>query len=207
MKSVEMTHRWEARSLGEHLKDVKGQAMYGVVHGGVERDVRKSSLDYLTSLPFDGFCIGGSLGGNRGEMLQMLEYVMEEYREVERTKFKRSKPLHLLGIADEASIREAVTLGIDTFDSCYPTRLARHGTILTREGKLHIKSGKHRQAHGVPLDDECGCETCKNYDRAYLNHLFRASELLFLQLATVHNIHYMNDLMADLREKIMNDEI
>eukprot|EP00518_Triparma_eleuthera_P006487 CAMPEP_0182476526 /NCGR_PEP_ID=MMETSP1319-20130603/29248_1 /TAXON_ID=172717 /ORGANISM="Bolidomonas pacifica, Strain RCC208" /LENGTH=428 /DNA_ID=CAMNT_0024677621 /DNA_START=101 /DNA_END=1384 /DNA_ORIENTATION=- len=180
VKSVELTHRWEARSLREHLKDVKGQAMYGVVHGGVERDVRKGSLDYLTDLPFDGFCVGGSLGGNREEMLGMLDYVMEEYREIERSKFGRSKPLHLLGIADEASIREAVTLGIDTFDSCYPTRLARHGTLLTREGKLHIKSGKHKKSYGVPIDEKCGCDTCKKYDRAYMNHLYRASEPLFL---------------------------
>ncbi|GMH83160.1 hypothetical protein TL16_g09505, partial [Triparma laevis f. inornata] len=201
-RSVEMTHRWEGRSLVEHYKNVKDQAIYGVIHGGVDKPLRSKSLKYLTSLPFDGFCIGGSLGGNRAEMVEMLKHVMSEV-----TQFKRIKPLHLLGIADEASISETVSLGIDTYDSCFPTRLARHGTLLTRTGKLHIKSGKHSKSYGVPIDEECGCETCERYDRAYLNHLLKAREPVFYELATRHNLRYMNDYMAGLREKIMNNEI
>jgi len=206
-KSVDLTHRWEGRSLIEHYKNVKNQAIYGVVHGGVSKEIRSQSLDYLSGLPFDGFAVGGSLGGNREEMKEMLEYVMGEYRVIEETKFGRSKPVHLLGIADESSILQTVSLGIDTYDSCFPTRLARHGTLLTRSGKLHIKSSKHSKSYGIPIDEECECETCKRYDRAYLNHLLKAKEPVFYELATQHNLRYMNDLMEGIREKIMNDEI
>ncbi|GMH81934.1 hypothetical protein TrVE_jg7737 [Triparma verrucosa] len=206
-KSVDLTHRWEGRSLIEHYKNVKNQAIYGVVHGGVSKEIRSQSLEYLSGLPFDGFAVGGSLGGNREEMKEMLEYVMGEYRVIEETKFGRSKPVHLLGIADESSILQTVSLGIDTYDSCFPTRLARHGTLLTRSGKLHIKSSKHSKSYGIPIDEECECETCKRYDRAYLNHLLKAKEPVFYELATQHNLRYMNDLMEGIREKIMNDEI
>lgn len=180
--------------------------MYGVVHGGVEKDLRKHSLDYITSLPFDGFCIGGSLGGSRREMVEMLGDVMRDYNEIQGS-WDRTKPVHLLGIADESSILETVHMGIDTFDSCYPTRLARHGTILTKGGKVHIKSRKHQREYGIPLDKDCNCTTCQQVDRAYLNHLYKAKEPTFYQYAIVHNVSYMNKLMEDVREKILNDEI
>ena len=117
------------------------------------------------------------------------------------------KPNHLLGIADTESILKAVPLGIDSFDSCFPTRLARHGTLLTSHGKVHIKNRANVRAFGVKIEEDCQCDTCKRYDRAYLNHLYRAKEPLFLQLATTHNIYFMNKFMKGIREKIMNDEI
>mmetsp|Transcript_4439 Transcript_4439/g.6782 ORF Transcript_4439/g.6782 Transcript_4439/m.6782 type:complete len:129 (+) Transcript_4439:1-387(+) len=121
---------------------------------------------------------------------------------------RKNKPRHLLGIADEASIHGAVKHGIDTFDSCYPTKIARHGTLLTRQGRVNIKSGvKYSKAYGIPIDEECACSTCQHYDRAYLWHLFRAREPLFMQLATVHNIQYMNDLMARQRQDILDGKI
>lgn len=175
--SVERTHRWEARSLNEHLKNVKEQAMYCVIHGGLDRDLRKKSMDYLSSLPFDGYSIGGSLGKNSEELMKLLEWMMPQLNEnvVDGNNVdRRSKPRHLLGIADEPSILGAVKNGIDTMDSCYPTRLGRHGTILTREGKIHIKSGKYSRQYGVPLDPECSCSTCQQYDRPYMWHLFKA---------------------------------
>jgi len=209
LESVERTHRWEARSLNEHLKDVKEQAMYCVIHGGMDRGLRKKSMDYLTSLPFDGYAIGGSLGKNGDELMELLDWMMPllnenaEGSDVDR----KSKPRHLLGIADEPSILGAVKNGIDTMDSCYPTRLSRHGTLLTRKGKVRIKSGKYSKQYGVPIDEECGCSTCKQYDRAYLWHLFKAKEPVFMTLATIHNIQYMNDLMARQRQLIMEDKI
>ena len=174
--SVDRTHRWEARSLSEHLRDVKDQAMYCVVHGGIDRTLRARSLDYLTSLPFDGYAIGGSLGKDGRELLDLLEWMMPLMNEnaPDSVVDRRSKPRHLLGIADEPSVLGAVRNGIDTMDSCYPTRLARHGTLLTREGKVHIKSGRYSRQYGVPIDAECGCSTCRKYDRAYLWHLFKA---------------------------------
>ena len=201
--SVERTHRWEARSLREHLKDIREQAMYCVIHGGLDRTLRKKSIDYLTSLPFDGFAIGGSLGKNKGELLELLEWLMPQLNENGRG----SKPRHLLGIADEPSILGAVKQGIDTLDSCYPTRISRHGTLLTREGKINIKSGKYAKQYGVPVDPECGCAVCKKYDRAYLNHLFKAREPLFIQLSTIHNLQYMNDLMKEQRQLILDGKL
>ncbi|GKY93769.1 hypothetical protein MPSEU_000344100 [Mayamaea pseudoterrestris] len=203
VESVERTHRWEARSLKEHLKNVKQQAMYCVVHGGVDFELRKKSVDYLTSLPFDGFGIGGSLGNGREELKQLLSWLMPMFDEGDRKK----KPRHLLGIADEESIRNAVPLGVDTLDSCYPTRLARHSTVFSRHGQFHLRSRPCKTAFGVPIDDKCSCSTCQHYDRAYLWHLYRANEQVAVSLSAIHNIHYMNDMMTIIRQQIMRNEI
>jgi queuine tRNA-ribosyltransferase len=211
-ESVDRSHRWEARSLQEHLKNVQEQAMYCVVHGGIDVEFRTKSINYLTSLPFDGYAIGGSLGNGRQELKELLSWMMPLF---DATEERKSKPRHLLGIADEESIRHAVTKGIDTLDSCYPTRLARHGTILVRgdnsgssEGSsIKIGSGKYARQFGVPLDENCQCSTCQHYDRAYLRHLFKANEPIAVTLAAQHNIQYMNDLMARIRQDIMNNVI
>jgi queuine tRNA-ribosyltransferase len=202
-ESVDRTHRWEARSLKEHLKNVKEQAMFAVIHGGIDVEFRTRSIDYLTSLPFDGYAIGGSLGNGRQELKELLDWMMPLFDRQDR----RGKPRHLLGIADEESIRNAVKHGIDTLDSCYPTRLGRHGTLLCRGGTIKIKSGKYARSFGERIDDQCSCSTCQNYDRAYLRHLFKANEPVAISLATLHNIHYMSDLMAEIRQSILNDEI
>ena len=209
LDSVERTHRWEARSLTEHLVNVKEQAMYCVIHGGLDKELRKKSMEYLTSLPFDGYAIGGSLGKNKDELQQLLEYIMPMMNEnvIGSNVERKSKPRHLLGIADEPSVLGAVRNGIDTMDSCYPTRLSRHGTLLTREGKVHIKSGRYSRQFGIPIDNECACTTCRNHDRAYLWHLFKAKEPVFMTLATIHNLQYMNDLMARQRQLILEDKI
>lgn len=203
VQSVDRTHRWEARSLREHLKDVRQQAMYCVVHGGVDYELRKKSVDYLTSLPFDGFAIGGSLGNGRAELKELLTWLMPMFD----VSGRKERPRHLLGIGDEESIRNAVPMGIDTLDSCYPTRLGRHGTLLTRGGSIRIKSGRHSKSYGQKIDDKCMCSTCQHYDRAYLWHLFKANEPIAVTLAALHNIHYINDVMAELRQQIWNNEI
>eukprot|EP00804_Cyclotella_cryptica_P025988 CCRYP_020102-RA/>CCRYP_020102-RA protein AED:0.06 eAED:0.06 QI:653/1/1/1/0.75/0.6/5/1324/543 len=214
--SVERTHRWEARSLKEHLKNVRNQAMYCVIHGGLNRQLRKESVNYLTSLPFDGYAIGGSLGKNGDELMELLGWMMPMFNEdgsnssgevMQGHVNRRNKPRHLLGIADEPSILGAVRHGIDTMDSCYPTRLSRHGTLLSREGKVHIKSGRYSRQYGVPVDRECNCSTCLHYDRPYLWHLFKAKEPVFVQLATIHNLQYMNDLMEKQRQMILEGKI
>ena len=202
-ESVNRTHRWEARSLKEHLKNIQQQAMYCVVHGGVDKELRTKSLEYLSSLPFDGFGIGGSLGNGREELQELLTWLMPMFEKGDRAQ----KPRHLLGIADEESIRNAVPWGLDTFDSCYPTRVGRHGTFMTRNGNILIKRGRHAREFGVKVDDQCTCPTCTHYDRAYLNHLFKVNEPVAVSYAAIHNIHYMNDLMKDLRRQILNDEI
>ena len=186
----------------EHYKNVKDQAIYGVVHGGVDRKERMKSLDYITSLPFDGVARGGSLGSGHEELVELLAWLMPEVRK------RTTKPVHLLGIADERSIREAVKLGVDTFDSCYPTRLARHGTLLTKAGKVHVKNAKFTKSYGIPIEEGCQCATCKGgYDMAYLNHLFKSSEVNFVKLAVDHNLMYMGTMMKGIRDDIENGKI
>jgi queuine tRNA-ribosyltransferase len=204
-ESVERSHRWEARSLMEHLKDSRErqQAIFCVVHGGTDVELRTKSIEYLTALPWDGYAIGGSLGNGREELRELLDWMMSLLNVGERS----SKCRHLLGIADLESVHHAVERGVDTCDSSYPTKLARCGTLMTRNGLIRIKQGKHAHSHSVKIDEDCDCATCTHYDRSYLCHLFKASEPVALQLATVHNIHFMNKLMTRLRQKILNGEI
>jgi queuine tRNA-ribosyltransferase len=202
-ESVQRSHRWEARSLKRHLEDVKDQAMYAVIHGGLDVELRKQSVEYLTSLPFDGYAIGGSLGKERQELKELLAWMMPLFEKGHR----KNKPRHLLGIADEESIRNAVTTGIDTLDSCYPTKLGRHGTLMTKHGFLRIKQGKHRRSFGEKIEEGCNCATCQNHDRAYLHHLFKGKEPLAVFLGTQHNLYYMQELMKEIRRDILNDKI
>jgi queuine tRNA-ribosyltransferase len=196
--SFERTHRWQKRSLVAHCADQRSQAMYGIVHGGVDPALRKLSIELLANLPFDGFAIGGSLGKNCPEMLVMLEQLMPHV--------PTALPVHLLGIGDVPSLSGAIPLGIDTFDSAYPSRNARHGLLLTRQGPLHITRGRHESAY-IPIDDECQCVVCTHHTRAYVHHLFKAHELSAFTLATLHNLQYMVDLMKSYRERILRDEV
>lgn len=194
-ESVFLSHRWMARSLRRHLQDPRQQAMYGVVHGGTDVQLRAHSIEYLASLPFDGFAIGGSLGKDRVEMIELLAQIMP--------LVPQHKPNHLLGIADEDSVVQAIPHGIDTFDSCNPTRLARHGTLMTRAGALRISGLKYANDHR-PIDPETPTIA---HSRAYLHHLFKQHEQVFTSLASLHNIRYMVALTKRLRAQILNDEI
>jgi queuine tRNA-ribosyltransferase len=194
--SLDRTHRWEKRSLDAHLKNPQNQAMYAVIHGGIDLVLRKKSCEYLTQLPFDGFSIGGSMGKNRSEMITMLNYTMP--------LLPTEKPNHLLGIGDLASIEECIALGIDTLDSSHPTRCARHGLLFTKNGYVKINNSSNRVLF-KPIDETCICYTCRHYTRAYLHHLLKAGELSFYTLATIHNIHFMVELMASYRDKILNE--
>lgn len=197
-KSLHRTHRWEKRSLDAHLANRQQQAMYAVVHGGIDQQLRKTSCEFLSKLPFDGFAIGGSLGKTREEMVAMLTFALPLLPE--------DKPNHLLGIGDLESIDHGVRLGIDTFDSSHPTRCARHGMVMTRQGIKKILHAQHKD-YFAPIDATCTCFVCQNYTLGYLNHLFKAKELTGYTLASIHNIHYMIQLMAEYRNKIMNDLI
>ncbi len=193
-KSLERTHRWEKRSLDEHLKNRQGQAMYAVVHGGVDPELRKHSCNYLSNLPFDGYAVGGSLGKTKPEMVEMLKALYPQLPE--------DKPNHLLGIGDLESLEMCIPLGVDTFDSSYPTRAARHGMLLTKEGPLKISRLAHANHFG-PIEHDCECSTCRQFSLAYLHHLFKANELTAYALATIHNLHFMVDLMRRVRERIL----
>lgn len=196
--SLERTHRWEKRSLEEHLREPQGQSIYAVIHGGVDPNLRKKSCDYLTQLPFDGFSIGGSVGKNKEEMVEMLKTVLPRLPE--------EKPNHLLGIGDLPSLDLCVPLGIDTFDSSYPTRAARHGLLLTKKGAVKIERGDNR-SHFEPIEKECTCWSCTHFSIAYLHHLFKAKELTAYTLATIHNLHFMVERMRAYRTAILEDRI
>jgi queuine tRNA-ribosyltransferase len=197
-RSLDRTHRWEKRSLDAHMSNQNKQALYAVIHGGVDPELRKMSCQYLTAQSFDGFAIGGSLGKTRQEMIGMLKEMMPYLPE--------DKPNHLLGIGDLESIDLCVPLGIDTFDSSYPTRAARHGVLLTRQG--HLKATKaSNAAHFGPIEEGCGCPCCQKYSLAYIHHLFKAREITALTLATIHNLHFMVKLMERYRERILAGEL
>lgn len=198
MRSLDRTHRWETRSLEEHKKNVKNQALYAVLHGGVDQDLRKKSVDYLSKLDFDGFAIGGSVGKDRYEMFDLLKFLMPHIPE--------NKPNHLLGIGDLESIEGIIPLGVDTFDSSHPTRCARHGLVFTKNGTMRIAKSGNAQNFG-PIEKGCNCPTCQKYSMSYVYHLFKAREITGLILATIHNVHFMIELMKDYRHKILNDKI
>lgn len=197
-RSFERTHRWQKRSIDAHHKDRRGQAIYGVVHGGCDHDLRRKSCELLVGMGFDGFGIGGSLGKTKEDLYEILEHCMPH--------IPREAPRHLLGIADIPNIDRGVLYGIDTFDSCYPTRAARHAVLLLPEGRIKISSGRYKYDFG-PIDGGCGCWTCRHYSRAYVHHLFKAYEPSAHTLATIHNVYQMMIKMRKIREGILQGKI
>lgn len=196
--SLARTHRWEKRSLDEHIQNPHNQAMFAVIHGGINPELRKESAQYLSSLPFDGFAIGGSLGKNHEEMINMLTGLMPFV--------PHEAPRHLLGMGDMRSLADGIPLGIDTFDSSYPTRCARHGLLLHPEGNINIMRGEYRSDF-APIDGDCSCSTCVHYSRAYIHHMLKTHEMVGYTLATIHNIHAMMRLMQQYRQAIQEDRV
>ena len=169
--------------------------MYAVVHGGIDKDLRKLSCATLSKLDFEGFAIGGSLGKNHQEMFELLEFTMP--------LVPQEKPNHLLGIGDLHSLKNCIQFGVDTFDSSHPTKCARHGLIFTKNGNLKIQRSSFKEDF-VPIDKDCRCTTCQTFTRAYLHHLFKAKEPVAHTLATIHNLQFMIDLMANYRQQILD---
>lgn len=196
--ALDRTHRWENRSLDYHLQNPTNQALYAVIHGGLDRDLRKKSCNFLSQLSFDGFSIGGSLGKTHQDLFDLLTDIMPYV--------PTNKPNHLLGIGDLHSIDHIIASGIDTFDSSHPTKAARHGFLFTKTGGLRVtQSGNNTRFE--PIEAHCSCYTCTHYTIAYLYHLCKAHELTFYTLATIHNLHFMVHLMKEYRERICQDEI
>ncbi|MCH9610013.1 MAG: Queuine tRNA-ribosyltransferase [Chlamydiales bacterium] len=195
-KSLARTHRWEMRSLQQHLKSPNKQMIYGVIHGGICPDLRKHSCETLTKEAFDGFAIGGSVGKNKQELFDVVKHT--------RKHLPDEKPNHLLGIGDLPSLEQLIPLGIDTFDSSYPTKAARHGLLLTDDGGVKIEQQLYRNNFESL---ECSCPTCSHYTLGYIHHLFKAKEVTAQILASVHNLHFMVHYMERVRTKIMNDQL
>lgn len=201
-ESLERTHRWAERCITSHKKNRK-QSLWGIVQGGVWKDLREESARFISSLPFEGYAIGGSLGDkSKTQMHDVLEWTVP--------LLEREKPVHLLGIGAVEDIFNSIERGIDTFDCVSPTRLARHGYLfLTPKSggspknkfRMAIKHKEYRLDKG-PIDRRCSCSTCKTYSRAYLRHLFLANELSYFRLASIHNLHFFLRLMEAIRESI-----
>jgi queuine tRNA-ribosyltransferase len=201
-RSMERTHRWLGRCLRWHEENgPQGQAVYGIVQGGVEPDLRAESVAAVAHSGCDGIAIGGSLGQDKA---QMHEVVALAASELERQAPDR--PRHLLGIGDIDDLIAGVELGIDTFDCALPTRLGRHGVALVPDPgtrwRLDLVKGRWRQ-DDQPILDRCRCPACAGgFSRAYLHYLLRADELTGLRLVTLHNLHFVAGLMEELRSGV-----
>ncbi len=194
-RSLDRTHRWEKRSLDEHHKNPARQAMYAVIHGGVDPLLRQKSCDFLCREPFEGFAIGGSLGKTRDDMLTVLAAVVPCLPD--------DKPRHLLGIGDLTSLEQCMPHGIDTFDSSYPTKCARHGILLADKGPINVTRSSFKNVH----EPVSSAPICREYSAAYLHHLFKAHEPTAHTLATINNIYMMEQIMARYRQLILEDRI
>ena len=187
--SMQLSLRWAARSRQAH--DDNPNALFGIVQGGMYEDLRDASLDGLRNIGFDGYAIGGlSVGEPKADMRRILAHSAPGLPE--------DKPRYLMGVGTPEDIVHAVRCGIDMFDCVLPTRNARHGILFTRFGDLRIRNARYRNDTGA-VDEDCGCHTCRHFTRAYLHHLMRCGEILGARLATLHNLHYYQHLMAEVR--------
>ncbi|MEI8320747.1 MAG: tRNA guanosine(34) transglycosylase Tgt [Alphaproteobacteria bacterium] len=193
-RSMDRSHRWALRSLAEFNRKDKGtQSLYGIIQGGIYEDLRQGGIDFVNSQPFFGHAIGGSLGGTKEQMESIVSFITP--------KLDENRPIHLLGIGGVQDIFMGVQQGIDTFDCVHPTRIARHGGALVKGGAhehMQIRNARYKDDPN-PLESDCGCYACIHHSRAYIHHLFKAKEILGLQLLSVHNLYFMNALLADIR--------
>jgi tRNA-guanine transglycosylase len=195
------THRWAERCLEQHRKTKRDyQSLWGIVQGGAYRDLREESARIIGGLPFEGLCIGGSLGKSKKEMHAILDWTIPLLPD--------AKPRHLLGIGELPDIVEGVARGIDLFDCASPTRWARNGALLVSksiaenpEQRLNISNARYA-LDTAPVDPACDCYTCQHFSRAYLHHLHRARELTYYRLATIHNLRFMMRFMEAIRASI-----
>jgi len=192
--SMRMSLRWARRSIDEFNRLANPNALFGIVQGGMFEDLRDESLAGLSELDFHGYAIGGlSVGEPKEDMMRVLEHVAP--------RLPAHKPHYLMGVGTPEDLVAGVAAGVDMFDCVMPTRNARNGWLFTRFGDVKIKNAVHRN-DTRPLDESCGCYTCRNFSRAYLHHLHRVGEILGARLNTIHNLHYYLQLMAEMREAI-----
>lgn len=199
-EALERTHRWAERSLVHHDRlirangGIESPALFGIVQGGREESLRKKSAEFIGGLDFDGFGIGGSFA--KEDMETAVKWVNEI--------LPKKKPRHLLGIGEPEDLFMGVENGVDLFDCVAPTRNGRGGTLYTSKGKVNIRNAEFREDTG-PLDQDCQCEVCKNYSRAYLCHLYRAHEMLGGTLGSIHNLYFIINLVKSMRESIIDE--
>jgi queuine tRNA-ribosyltransferase len=201
-RSMEMSMRWGDRSLAEYKRGDDGkQAMYGIVQGGTYPDLRKVSCEWTRDRDFFATAIGGSLGSHKEQMYEVVAMCAP--------MIHPARPVHLLGIGTFIDIFTNVRSGIDTFDCVSPTRQARHGWAVVKgapKERINLRNARYRNDQG-PVDETCACYSCRNHSRGYIHHLFKVSELLGMQLLSIHNVYTMNRLMRDVRAAIGSDTL
>ena len=190
--AAKRTTTWAARCRERHRTE--GQALFGIVQGGMYKELREKSARELQQIGFDGYALGGlSVGESTEMMLDIVEHAVPLLPE--------NRPRYLMGVGKPADLVECVGRGIDMFDCVLPTRNARNGMLFTRRGNVLIKNAQYREDER-PLDEQCACYTCRNYSRAYLRHLYMAKEILSYRLNTLHNLFYFTTLLEGLREAL-----
>ena len=196
--SVERTLRWAKR--GKMVHNNPRQALFGIVQGGYFKDLREYSAKETVKLDFDGYSVGGVANDHESkeDMYKAIDYSVPY--------LPQDKLRYLMGIGEPIDIIEGVIRGIDIFDCVLPTRIARHGQVFTKYGKMNLNNSKYREDFS-PIDKECDCYTCKNYTKAYLRHLLNTGEMLGGRLLSIHNIRYLIRLTEEIREAIKEDRI
>ena len=198
-RAMERTHHWAEVCHQTHTASASAhrQALFGIVQGGTFADLREESTRCITSIPFQGYAIGGlAVGESKAQMYEITQWVADG--------LPQDKPRYLMGVGSPEDLVECVARGVDMFDCVLPTRLARNGALFTRQGRINI--GNRRFAElDAPLEQDCDCYTCRSYFAAYLWHLFKAKEILGLRLASIHNLRFILRLMAEMREAIEAD--
>lgn len=193
--SVERTLRWAKRGKDAHKRE--DQALFGIVQGGEFADLRKMCAEELTKMDFDGYSIGGtSIGEPKDVMFKMVEYSVPY--------LPKDKPRYLMGVGSIDYILEGIAMGVDMFDCVLPTRIARHGALMTSKGRVNIRDLKYAEDF-TPLDDQCDCYCCKNYTKAYLRHLYKCDETFGKRLLSIHNIRFLINMMEEARKAIQED--
>ena len=194
--SLERTTRWLKRCK-EYHKNTEQQSLFGIMQGGMYKDLRKQSAEEIVELDLPGYAIGGL---SVGEPKEIMYEVMDDCVDYLPT----DKPRYLMGVGSPDCLFEGVERGIDMFDCVLPTRIARHGMAMTSQGRVNIKNAKYERDF-TPLDPHCDCYTCRNYSKAYLRHLFKCDEILSSMLMTTHNLHFLVNTMAGIRKAIEED--
>ncbi len=192
--SLKRTHAWAERCRNAHVTD---QALFGIAQGGIFRDLREQSARFITSLDLPGYAIGGlAVGESKERMYEVISWMHEV--------LPKDKPRYLMGVGDPRDLIRGVARGVDMFDCVLPTRLARHGAAFTHDGRINMRN-KIYEEDETPIDAECQCYTCRTFTKAYIRHLLHVEEMLGLYLMSLHNLHFLLQLMREIRSAILQD--
>lgn len=200
IEAARRTLKWAEISLKARraMNSKEESKIFGIVQGGFSRDIRKFCAESISEMEFDGIAIGGlSVGEERSQTIDILNYTVDYV--------DRSKPIYFMGLGDPVGIIDAISAGVDMFDCAMPTRISRNGSVFSSEGKINIKNKRYTKDF-TPLDKKCSCYTCRNYTKSYLKHLYKSKEILSSILLTIHNLHFLHNLINEARNAIIENK-